>query len=380
VIIDHPDGDGIIGFGGDNNRVLVSDPGSLWSISNKLAVAHSGSFNRLTVSNGAKVVAHQTLDAVGGMIGGSSNTNHVTGSGSELDFNPGELAGRTFAVGGGATISNTLMVSQGGSVRVGGALVIEAGNAVYTTGGFLRVSGTVTNSGTLQMISSVGTFTGPVVNNGAWITDPTTNIFQSTYTLGTHGFIQMGAGDVFIFTNGPSGPASFLNQSTHNVLTDMTKSEFLFKNMEANTTQRFEVAGINYGPDAPTPTSPVTGNWLAVSTTNFALGTMRFPAESFFDIFVELDVPGSNPFATNNALYVEDLFLGDNANLIIRSNVTVYFLNSNDWGGATFTLEGNAGLHQFFNLAVIPEPSVLLLWLSGGAVICVARFRKRKKL
>jgi hypothetical protein len=63
--------------------------------------------------------------------------------------------------------------------------------------------------------------------------------------------------------------------------------------------------------------------------------------------------------------------------------VQVYFVNSNNWGSANFLLEGNptfdnsySGLHQ---LSAIPEPNVLVLWLSGFATIIAARRRRAKR-
>jgi hypothetical protein len=120
------------------------------------------------------------------------------------------------------------------------------------------------------------------------------------------------------------------------------------------------------------------------------LGTLEisnFSTVRVTDAF--LGVPG---FGTNDSLtaglYLENLFLGPNSLLIIATNVQVYFKNSNNWSLANIRLENNqsslyggdagnydnaiSGLHA---LAVVPEPSVLLLWLGGFVTIYAARRR-----
>jgi hypothetical protein len=59
----------------------------------------------------------------------------------------------------------------------------------------------------------------------------------------------------------------------------------------------------------------------------------------------------------------------------------IYFINSNAWGAANFVLQNNSaldntpnGLHQ---LVVVPEPSIMLLWLCGIVTVYAARRRNR---
>ena len=63
---------------------------------------------------------------------------------------------------------------------------------------------------------------------------------------------------------------------------------------------------------------------------------------------------------------------------------TLYFINSNDWNLANITLLGNAEIHQLSSLGevapvlAVPEPNVLLMWLSALATLWAARRRNRK--
>ena len=59
--------------------------------------------------------------------------------------------------------------------------------------------------------------------------------------------------------------------------------------------------------------------------------------------------------------------------LIVDTNTTVYFASSNGWTSANFVLIGDAELHQ-----IIPEPSTVLLLLSGAGVMWRARRRANR--
>jgi len=239
----------------------------------------------------------------------------------------------------------------------------------------VTVAGAFTNAGTVTMFRSVGTFNSAVVNSGAWITDPTTNVFQDTLTVTSSGYIQMAAGDVYIFTNDADSTANFINRSTQSNQFNTIDGKFIFDATTANTTQHFLTAGRNIGnldTDGDTniiimPTLDI--DTLPQYTNNFALGTLRI--DSFFDVFTELS-PGMG------ALFVTNLEVGSTGHLTISNNVQVYFITSNGWNYASqLTLLGNAGLHQLVLNASVPEPSVLLLWLSGIATAWAARRRAR---
>jgi hypothetical protein len=59
--------------------------------------------------------------------------------------------------------------------------------------------------------------------------------------------------------------------------------------------------------------------------------------------------------------------------------VEVYFINSNSWSLANVQLQDNPNYDQTFDgihqLVVVPEPTIVLLWLSSIATIYAARKR-----
>lgn len=272
------------------------------------------------------------------------------------------------------------------------ALVIDSGLFNRATGivtsdtARLIVNGAFTNSGTFTMLHGIGTFNGSVVNSGAWVTDPTTNIFNNTFTVTSSGFISMTAGDVYIFTNNATTTGRFINLSTQSNSYDTAAGKFLFS-ATSGVTQDFYVAGHDLGPVVAG--SPFASNSLGVLnfptiegfSNNFALGTLEiadFTTVRVSDVF-SLGGPGTNDGLTAG-LYLGSLQMGLNSLLIISSNVQVYFLSSNNWTSANFILEGNPtydnsinGLHQ---LVTVPEPSVLMLLLLGGSAMAVRRNRR----
>jgi hypothetical protein len=210
-------------------------------------------------------------------------------------------------------------------------------------------------------------------------------VFNDTYTLTASGYIQSSPGDLYIFTNGTTTAGNFINLSTNKTQYDTFTAKFLFHNT-LGLTQEFTVAGHDFRP----PTSIATNATAALSmdltefagfSNNFALGTLEisdFSTVRVSDAF--LGVPG---LGTNDnlmaGLYLQNLFMGQNSLLIISTNVQVYFINSNNWTSANFVLEDNVGYDNSLNglhqLLVIPEPAIVLLWLSGAITVYAARKR-----
>jgi hypothetical protein len=342
----------------------------------------------LRFDTGATVANFGTLAVANGgtlIFGAASGTAIVTNAGAIALINGTFRSGDLTNTAGG-------VVRGSGIGTLTGRLINQVGGVVTSHNARLIFNNVVTNAGTFKMFNSIGTFNAAVVNSGAWIVDPTTNVFHSTLTVTTSGSISASAGDVFVFRE------DFINQSSQ-TLTWNTRSTSLnnFTNGVANlgaifqfagdgvTTQQFFHAGLT-----------LTGGFLGLASTatetqmvssfgavvgfnnNFALGTLELTNTilKLSDTFGTV----SPDDALTGGLFVKNLFLYQGAELIISNNMRVYFINSNDWAtaGATVTLLGNAELHQLIpeSLAVVPEPSVLLFLLTGGAILAARRRRR----
>ncbi len=328
------------------------------------------------------------LQAIGGSglnIGGTTN---VIGS-TILISNSTINASGLLRNAGNVVLFNSSGTLQAGALNTGSIIVSNSAGGPTT---HLDVSGSFVNDSTLNFIHSVATFHSFVANSGTWITDPTTNVYESAFTNATSGVISMAAGDVYIFrtnTTGGTTVGSFVDISTNNVANDKLAGKFLFENTTLALTQNFYAAGHDLNQAAAiTPTNQITVATLsplpAGYFTNFSLGTLEianFTTVRVWDAFIT-GGPGTND-NLRAALYVTNLLMGANSFLIISSNVSVYFVTSNNWSAANFTLLGgpvlaNQGqLHQFVLPAAVPEPSVLLLWLSGLATVYAARRRNK---
>ena len=92
-----------VGYAANNNRVLVSDTGSVWTAFNPITIGYQGSGNSLVVSNGGLVA--DTIAAVGFAAGSGGNVVLITGMGSTWT-NSGSLCVGYSGVGNSLTITN----------------------------------------------------------------------------------------------------------------------------------------------------------------------------------------------------------------------------------------------------------------------------------
>ena len=306
--------------------------------------------------------------------------------------------GPTAWITGYGTINTpATLVNHGTILANNSTLALVIGSALESTGrvlattGRLIVSGIFTNDGTLNFQNSYGTFNSAVVNRGAWISDPSTLTFLASHTETTNGYINAGDGDRYVFQG------DLVNQSTNKVLwntlnvtpgtnTSGQGTTFLFQGTGLTQTQEFFQAGLALTSGftgSPTPLSngvqDVT-SFAAVGgfQNNFAVGQLMLTNTT---LALAPTVPGG----PTGALFVNDLFLFDLSHLVISNNMRLYFVNSNSWDMANITLLGSAEIHQLnsltatTNLLVIPEPNVLLMWLSGVVTLWAARRRARSR-
>jgi hypothetical protein len=335
------------------------------------------------------LAGNQATGTLEASAGGTLQANGVT---------PWLNNGQVILTGGtviGGDISNNLsrVISGFGTIAAnvynsGQVLANNGSQALTLDNSLVNLAGGVfTNAGTLTMIHSVGTFAGGVVNSGAWVTDPTRDVFQDTYTVTSSGFIQANSGDVYIFTNNATTASSFINVSTNKSQYNTLLSDFVFANT-LGVTQVFATAGHDFGPVATSATNQLEVFHpdpfsLAQYSNNFALGTLEI--SNFTTVRVD-DAFITGGFGTNDdqeaALYLNNLYMGTDSLLLISTNVQVYFINSNNWSLANIQLENNPNYDQLFNgihqLVVVPEPAIILLWVSSIVTVYAARRRRAR--
>jgi T5SS/PEP-CTERM-associated repeat protein len=153
-------GNGYIGFNGNFNTVLASDPGSVWSNANDLYVGFNGGVNSLTVTNGATV--YNGYGYIGYEHLANANTVLVTDPGSVWN-NANDLSVGYLGVG------NSLTVTNGGKVYnyysyIGNQANADD-NAVLVTG-----SGSVWNNVGALYVGYLGAENSLTVTNGGIVT------------------------------------------------------------------------------------------------------------------------------------------------------------------------------------------------------------------
>jgi hypothetical protein len=424
--------------GGPIARVLIDSEGDI--IASNLIITAGGdyqlltdSFSRVsgTVSNsGALEVSDGTISALKGMILGpslgSTGTVLVTGGVSAL-FVTNAAHTSSLVVGQNG---RGVYTQDGGSLTVDRLIITNGANSVFTFNGgtidtrytqvangsaFTVGDGTdaaqlnldggthsfangmiVNENGTLHSVNAMATFNGVVVNSGAWITDPSTNVFNNTYTVTSSGYINAAAGDVYDFHS------NFVNQSTQNTSystfnttpggSGANGTKFIFDNASGPgtvLTQQYFTAGLKLTGGFVGIPNPLSNGVQFVSsfpavtgfTNNFALDRLEIGnlgTNSLMELSASADIGGASD--DTNALFVNDLWLFGSSDLIISNNTVLYFVNSNNWTMANVTLLGNGELHQLELQipATVPEPSVVLLWLCGFATVYGSRRRAKR--
>lgn len=158
----------------NSNALVVTGPGSVWS-GDYFDVGGSGSFNQLSVLNGATVTG---AGAIGNQANSSNNTILVSDPGSLWQSDGIEIG-----VGSGGVANNQLIVSNGATVAVSGntytgpspgtansSIVVTGPGSVFTNSGTLDVGGfglnnmlLITNGGEVFSGSggAIGSLTGP---------------------------------------------------------------------------------------------------------------------------------------------------------------------------------------------------------------------------
>lgn len=273
----------------------------------------NGTFNQ---SGGVHTVSHAITIAANA---GSSGT---------YNFSGGSLQA-------GSIVNNGLFNYTGGTLVTQSGLN-NNGTLTLSGSGIRTIEGDVTNNGTVKVTNTIVQYTGTFTNNGAYVSDPTINLFQNLI-IGQDGYIQAGMDDLFIISG------YFENYST-NSLWD-TSDAFL----------------------------GFTGNG---SHDLYQANDTHWGTLSLYGCYLNL-------LGTGN-LYVNNLFglTFDDSGFITNiwgNGLNIYYdaLYCNWLQGQTFSLMGGGSLIACNTEAPVPEPSTMLLL--GAGLLGLAGFRKKMR-
>ncbi|MCG3147986.1 MAG: hypothetical protein PCFJNLEI_01428 [Verrucomicrobiae bacterium] len=352
-------------------------------------VVESGSEMIFGVSSNAPLANNGTIVMRGGILQSGTMTN--------------SLGGRFAGFG---TITSPTLINSGTGMATslaqvlrltGDTLLNRSTGVIGADTGRLIVNAIFTNAGTVSFRNSYGTFNASVVNENAWLTDPTTLTFNGDYTVATNGYINMASSDVYSFKSNFFNFSSLSNQYN-------TAGEFIFDGAGGHT-QVFSVAGINLGGwnSSLQPSNEVffTENGATVSTNsftfkgyddfagfsnNFSLGELTLGSGVVTSTLTLVDTHGF--FLPDDGLvaglYVNKLTISPGSLLIVSNNVQLFYkqgtgingISVGIWDGSSSVLLLNGS--SFHQINVVPEPSVLLLLMVGAAGIYYRRRRSGK--
>ncbi len=277
----------------------------------------------------------------------------------------------TFGTGRGATNYVGLEMINGATAWRGGSLVIGSGGTLLVSNTAASIAGAMTNSGIMSVWNGSVVYSGNVVNQGAYLSDPSTNTFNGAFTVGPTATVVAAAGDIYALGG------DFVMQSS-NRLFNMSLAQALF------ATNGYGIATTTAGHTFNLTNSGAVdmgavGLHAAQLATNFSMGTLSIALSN------NLTVTGTKSGALTNALYVGWLDLSawnTNAGTSLTTtlqaalnlpDINLYYDRSDSRNAylqdANYQLWGNGG----GMLIPIPEPFIFLNVVGGMALLAMLR-------
>ncbi len=283
----------------NSGTVTITNPGQStpqWSVDQNANFSHSAisslsnwgtlnNQNSLAILSGGFLVNWGnvnntgTIDNQGTVIhlGGLNNTGSILNSGEFNILYNGQITGN-------GTLNNQ------GTFNISGS-------------GSHVINGDVTNLGTFNVHETSVVYTGNFINNGAYVSDPSTNQFNNL-AVGPNGYISGGPQDTYIVTG------NFNNTSTQNTQWNTANSNLVFASPTSGQAaqHQMQLAGAD------------KGAYASGSVNNFTWGSLTLNNGNSLTL-----TAGSN--GQGSALYAKQINLpgglGELGN--ISSNYNVYF-------------------------------------------------------
>lgn len=285
----------------------------------------------------------------------------------------------TFASGISPSNYVGLEMINGGTAWKSAWLNIGAGGRMLVSNTSASVEGVTTNSGSITVLNASATWQSPVVNLGAWVSDPSTNAFNGSFTVGPTAYVSAASGDVYAFGG------DFLMGSTNRAFS-MASARVVFatNGFGLSTTTANHLLSISNSGALEIGAGYTNFSQVA---SNFALGSLSIESGD------RLTVAGSKGGALTNALYVGwlDIRGGFDTNsysavtnaLVLAlnlPNVNLYYDTydpRNGWLNANLVGDSANGYNLWSGglLLPIPEPSALGTLAAGLALLGFLRRR-----
>jgi T5SS/PEP-CTERM-associated repeat protein len=246
-----------------NNYALVSGVGSLWSNGVELSIGSTGSFNRLTVNDGARVL----MDGrtwMGYDIVSGHNSLSLDGTGS--------LRTTTIYIGLSGS-SNSVVISNGGSLfDITGYLGYNAsatGNSVTVTG-----SGSVWSNSTFVTVGRNSPGSSLTISDGGTVI--ASNMYMGAYATATGSVVNVSGGNLYL-TNITRDAQLDVRWATFSLNTGTVLVNRLYVTNNANSVMNFS-AGLlrSGGSTVSNGTTFVVGDGSQSATFDLLGGTHRF--------------------------------------------------------------------------------------------------------
>jgi hypothetical protein len=340
---------GVANGGTDDNEVVmnVGNSGLIPALSGDILIADSDVFGGNAPNlTGENFIGFENFVKTGdgqAFFNGTFTTEDVFvergsllfSAGSVLDaenveiFGPSPAAYMYFAgdtINGDIYNNGTFELSGTGTKVINGDISNEGTMRVSNTD--VQINGDfMMGYGIFKTTDSTVTWTGDAMVGGSFTSDPSYNYFENL-TIEDSGYIVGGLGDYFSISG------DFINTSKQNTLWDTAEAYLAF---EGASEYLFE------------------NRVLGAFAQDFTWSTMEV-------VEGKLDVYGQD-------LYVRDLVLGKDTELILNGTNLHYYNYYNLTGGGMITLLDGA------QLSLIPAPSAILL--VGTGLTCLAGFRRK---